>query len=375
MRGSLGRGSRRSGLRPLATVCVAAVAACSGDANPAVPTPGSGTTPSDDSGAVCTIPLADIFDGGVGRDGIRSLENPKRVGVDHEEASYLIAEDRVIGIEVDGQAIAVPHNILWWHEIVNFDLGDTKLAVTFCPLTGSSMVFDRSAAAGSEFGVSGLLFRNNLIMFDRDTESLWPQMMRESTCGISTRSTLPLYPAVEMNWTGWKALHPEGTVLSSRTGFSRSYTRYPYGDYEEVNNAETLFPHPDVSERRPPKERVLGVLQGGDGGTAFPFGVLERWPVQAAHVRSSGRDAVVLWDRSAEAAMAYFRDSDRGTLSFKVAADQIVDEETGSVWAVNGLAVSGPLAGTRLEPVPDAYVAFWFSWATFQPETLVWFGS
>jgi hypothetical protein len=356
-------------------MCLAAAAACSGDANPAALTPGSGTTPPGESGAVCSIPLSDIFDGGVGRDGIRSLENPKRVPVDHVEASYLIPEDRVIGVEVDGQAIAVPHNILWWHEIVNFDIGDTKLAVTFCPLTGSSMVFDRSAVAGSEFGVSGLLFRNNLIMFDRDTESLWPQMMRESTCGVGTGSRLPLYPAIEMNWTGWKALHPEGSVLSSQTGFSRSYTRYPYGDYDDVDNPETLFPHPDVSERRPPKERVLGVVQGSDGGTVFPFGVLGRRPVRAVHVRSSGRDAVVLWDRAAESAMAYFRDPDVGTLGFKVEADQIVDEETGSVWAVNGLAVSGPLAGTRLEPVPDAYVAFWFSWVTFQPETSVWFGT
>lgn len=374
MSGRLGRRSRSGNSAPLTTLCLVAAAACSGDANPAVPEPGAGTTPPDDSGALCTIPLDDIFDGGVGRDGIRSLENPKRVTVDHPEAAYLIPQDRVIGIEVNGEAIAVPHNILWWHEIVNFDLGDTRLAVSFCPLTGSSMVFDRSAAGGSEFGVSGLLFRNNLIMFDRETESLWPQMMRESACGVRQRSSLPLFPAVEMSWGGWKALHPEGTVLSSQTGFSRSYTRYPYGDYDELDNPETLFPHPDVSKRRPPKERVLGVLQGGDGGTVFPFGVLEQWPVQAVHVRSSNRDAVVLWDRSAEAAMVYFRDEDGGTLSFAVDSGRIVDEETGSVWAVNGRAVSGPLAGTKLDPVPDAYIAFWFSWVTFQPETSVWFG-
>ena len=100
----------------------------------------------------------------------------------------------MIGIEVDGQYVAIPHNILWWHEIVNFNTLGVPLAVTYCPLTGSSMVFDRSGVDGNTFGVSGLLFLNNLIMFNRTaegtTESLFPQMMRGARCGPLDGQTL-----------------------------------------------------------------------------------------------------------------------------------------------------------------------------------------
>ena len=91
----------------------------------------------------------------------------------------------MIGVEVDGEYIAVPHNILWWHEIANFD--ELGLAVTYCPLTGSSIAFHRSGVDGAQFGVSGLLYKNNLVMYDRTAvdgeDSLWPQMLAGGFCG------------------------------------------------------------------------------------------------------------------------------------------------------------------------------------------------
>jgi hypothetical protein len=113
------------------------------------------------------------------RDGIPALTDPELVTPDSPWVEYLLPTDRVIGLEIDRQFLAVPHNILWWHEIVNFN--DLGLAVTYCPLTGSSMVFRRDVVQGAEFGVSGLLFKNNLVMFDRAAvggeDSLWPQML------------------------------------------------------------------------------------------------------------------------------------------------------------------------------------------------------
>ena len=115
----------------------------------------------------CSIPAEFVFSGGVQRDAIPALVNPPLVTADASEAEYLRDSDRVIGIEVGGEFVAVPHNILWWHEIVNLDEFGVGLAITYCPLTGSSMVFDRTTVRGSDFGVSGLLYNNNLIMFNR----------------------------------------------------------------------------------------------------------------------------------------------------------------------------------------------------------------
>ncbi|MYH49554.1 MAG: DUF3179 domain-containing protein [Gammaproteobacteria bacterium] len=148
---------------------------------------GGGVAPSLPDDSFCSIPEEFIVSGGVGRDGIPALVNPSLVSSEHAEATYVREVDRVIGIEADGRFIAVPHNILWWHEIVNFDDFGRPFAVTYCPLTGSSMVFDRSSVEGVDFGVSGLLFHNNLMMFNRRLdgaeESLFPQMMQGARCG------------------------------------------------------------------------------------------------------------------------------------------------------------------------------------------------
>ncbi len=146
---------------------------------------GGGSEPSESLGVSCNLPQDQLFDGGVARDAIPALVNPELVGPDDEGTEYLSAyaafsrgilelpDVRVVGLVVGDQAVAVPHNILWWHEIVHFDLGGQRLAVTYCPLTGSALVFDASEARTVRFGVSGLLFQNNLVMFDPESQSLW----------------------------------------------------------------------------------------------------------------------------------------------------------------------------------------------------------
>ncbi len=319
----------------------------------------------------CTIPTDRLVDGGVEKDGIPALTNPDLTEPGSERVEYLAASDRVIGVLFGETPLAVPHNILWHHEIANFDdwAGET-FAVTYCPLTGSTLAFDRAAAQGAEFGVSGILFDNNLVMYDRNSEqSLWPQMNRQANCGAATGTELDMLPVVEMTWERWRELHPDTKVVSDRTGHSRVYSAqgYPYGNYEDEDNSRLLFDMP-IDERRPPKERVLGIPSGSDGGVALPFNALDAdGPVRVVTVAAGGAERTVFWSRDAQSAMAFETDD-----AFSVENGRIVDDETGSVWTVDGRAVEGPRAGEQLAPVNEAYVAFWFAWAAFQPETTIW---
>ena len=322
----------------------------------------------------CSIPAAFIGDGGPGKDGIPALTNPSLVAPDHPGADYLRPFDRVIGLEIDGEAIAVPLNIGWWHEVINFSSGPLSLAITHCPLTGSSLVFDRSAVDGAEFGVSGLLYMNNLMMYDRTSpSSLWPQMSRGARCGRRDGVQLPMYPSVEMRWDGWQALHPDTRVVSSATGHARNYRSYPYGDYATLSNTALLAPVPLLDSRRPPKERVLGIVAPDGASLALPFGALSATGVRAAvSVQVGPMPAVVFWEASSESAAAFVPTLGSQPLTFRVIDGAIVDDQTGSSWTVDGRAVTGPLTASRLTPVRDNFVAYWFAWAVFYPETDLW---
>ncbi len=336
-----------------------------------------GVAPSLPDDSFCSIPEEFIVSGGVGRDGIPALVNPSLVSSDHAEATYVRETDRVLGIEADGRFIAVPHNILWWHEIVNFDDFGRPFAVTYCPLTGSSVVFDRSSIDDADLGVSGLLFHNNLMMFNRRPdgvgESLFPQMMQGARCGPLDGQPLEPLPAIEMHWRTWKDLHPETLVVSGFQARGRDYENYPYADYEVVDNPQTLFPNPEFDTRRPPKERVLGIPRENGFGMAFPFIVLQsRGDVVVVHDDVQGtRPVVVFWSTRAQAAVAYHPRSGSRDLTFEVRDGGFFDVQTGSRWSIEGRAVAGPLEGSALAQVADAYIAFWFAWATFHPNTEV----
>lgn len=316
---------------------------------------------------------------GAARDGIPSLSNPPLVAAtDSEGLDYLTPESRVVGLVVQGEAYAVPHNILWKHEIVNLDVGGERLAVSYCPLTGSSLVFDRSVIGGAELGVSGLIYQNNLIMFERGTETvIWPQMLAGDRC-LESRQVLPRWPAVEMTWAAWQDQHPDSRVVSENTGFDDFvYTEdgYPYGNYEDPT-APFLFPMPALDPRRQPKERVLGAPETADDpGIVFPFGALEEVPGPFAVVEATyeGTPAVVLWSDEARGGMMYRPETESGEPVTLEATDSgIVDQETGSLWRIDGEADSGDRRGQKLVPVTRAFTAFWGAWAAFFPDTRLW---
>ena len=360
----------------LATV---AVAACSDGVQPSGGGGGGGEA---ELTALCQELQLGIIRGAA-KDGIPALSNPNLIPADHRDVDYLLPTDRVIGIEIDGEYLAFPHSVLWWHEIANMD--EFGLAVTYCPLTGSSMVFHRGIVGGDEFEVSGVLFKNNLVMYDRAgpsvEESLWPQMLAGARCGPSGGQDLAMYPALEIEWADWVALHPDTRVLSGATGFERDYTRYPYGDYEVEDNIATLDPLDEFDDRRPPKERVLGIPYRDGGGIAFPFGALRSVGDLAAIQATVGSadeasalsvPIVVFWDSRAAAAMAYGTSIAGQSLTFEVRDGTFVDLETGSQWSIEGKALSGPFVGKSLDKIAEAYVSFWFAFSTFYPNPVLW---
>jgi hypothetical protein len=142
-------------------LAIVSAMACGDDPSGPGDLAGGGATQSN----VCSIPQNLIFNGGPGKDGIPALTNPPMGRHGDPGIEYLDDQDRVVGFFLDGQATAIPLNIFWWHEIVNLTAGDGAVAVTHCPLTGSSIAFDRAAVGGAEFGVSGLLYKNNLVMY------------------------------------------------------------------------------------------------------------------------------------------------------------------------------------------------------------------
>jgi hypothetical protein len=220
------------------------------------------------------------------------------------------------------------------------------------------------------FGVSGLLFDNNLVLFDRASESLWSQMRVEGICGRFARTVPTLLPVVQSTWAAWKALHPETTVVSFDQGFSRNYNQYPYGTYDQITNTSFLFPQSFVDPRRPPKELVLGIREGA-AARAWAYGTLgERTAVNDV---VGGRAVVVVYDAEAEMALAFDRDAGGSRLTLGVVESRgfpfhLRDAETGSTWDLTGAAVAGPRAGQRLEPVAT-YSAMWFAWAAFNRGT------
>ena len=320
----------------------------------------------------CIVPTSQIFSGGPGKDGVPSLQHPLTVSASAASA-FLTTDALVLGVSINGESRAYPHNILWWHEIVNDELGGERITVSYCPLTGSGMVYGPLEDGRSlVFGVSGLLFENNLVLYDRPRESLWSQMRVQAICGQYSETRPSLLPVVQSTWQAWRALHPDTTVVGLDTGYRRNYDIYPYGTYDQLFDEKLLFPVSVLDTRLRKKELVLGLEYEGVS-RAYPYEGLEDRALINDDV--GGRPVLVVYDREAKMAVAFDRQVGDRRLSF-VAADAsgfpflFRDRETGSTWDLTGLAVAGELSGARIEPVAT-YSAMWFAWAVFHQGTQI----
>ena len=168
------------------------------------------------------IPAEKIKHGGPPKDGIPAIDNPKFIRAD--EVDFIKPKDRVIGVFRDGVAKAYPIRILNWHEVVNDTIGKHPIVVTYCPLCGTGMVFSTKTADGRmRFGVSGLLYNSDVLLYDRPTHSLWSQILGKAIAGPLKGLSIDMLPAAHTTWRDWKRRYPETLVLTTDTGFKRNY--------------------------------------------------------------------------------------------------------------------------------------------------------
>lgn len=273
------------------------------------------------------VPAEEILSGGPGRDGIPAILNPQFDRAD--DAAWLAPSDRVLSMEINGDARAYPIRILNWHEIVNDVVGDSPVVISFCPLCGTGMAFERRVGERElTFGVSGLLYNSDVLMYDHQTESLWSQILMKAVSGRMRGKAVRLLPLDQTTFADFKARYPNGNVLSTHTGHERDYGRSPYSDYP--HSPLIYFPVSHRDQRLSTKEPVAGIVVSGRA-MAYPIRRLKTGP-----------------DR--------FQDR-MGGVVFNVEYDKDAD-----------LIRAKDLAG---RPIPVVR-AFWFAWAAFHPETEIY---
>lgn len=198
-----------------------------------------------------------LLSGGPPKDGIPSIDKPKFVSAE-EANKFLNDNELVLGISLNGDKRAYPFQILVWHEIVNDIVGNKPVAITYCPLCGTGIAYERTISNEPvEFGVSGLLYNSDLVMYDRKTDTLWDQINGRAIVGELTGIRLKQVPIDTVTYVDWKKLHPNTKVLSRETGFIRSYGITPYGDYD--TSSSIYFPVENEDLRLHPKEVVFGI--------------------------------------------------------------------------------------------------------------------
>ncbi len=270
-----------------------------------------------------------IQSGGPPPDGIPPVEKPTYVSI--AEASKQWKDDALVdAFTIDGQARAYPRFITVWHEIVNEKVGGKPISVTYCPLTGSTLVFSGQLADGrtTTFGTSGQLYNSNLVMYDRATNSMWPQLLGIAVRGERKGERLTeIGGALTTTFGRWKAKFPDGTVLSKDTGHIRTYGTWPYGDYDTA--AGLIFPVRATDERFHQKKVVVGVRVNG-AALAIPKDEFAQR--REAKIEVGGRALVARYDADLDAV-------------------RILDRKTE-------------------EPI-GAYNVMWFAWFAFNPKTEV----
>ena len=273
-----------------------------------------------------SVPLDQLVDGGPGKDGIPAILSPTFMSA--PDATFLRDSDRVLGLTAGTEAKAYPVKILNWHEIVNDTIGGKAVVVTYCPLCGTGMAFEAEVhGQRNTFGVSGLLYQSDLLMYDHQTESLWSQVGMHAVAGPLTGETLAPLFLEHTTWSEWRAAHPATLVLSTRTGSFRNYDDDPYLGYNERPDLMFDTTHFDPSYH--PKEWVVGVEIDGVA-KAYPFSELKKAGTPVGD-QVGGRSITVRFNQKSRSA-------------------SVIDAD-----------------GT---PLPSV-MAFWFAWYAFHPDTHV----
>ena len=291
------------------------------------------------NGVKHSVPLNEIISGGPAKDGIPSIDHPKFLSI--EDAETFLADDEPgIAVSLDGIDRFYPFQILLWHEIVNDDFNGRRVLVTYCPLCRSGIVFDPTVFTERvEFGTSGKLWNSNLVMYDRKTDSLWPQVLGEAVVGEATGQMLPVLPSDQVLFGDWKAAHPDGEVLSRNTGVNREYGYDPYGE-DYYTTPGIYFPVNVEDDRLDQKALVFGIVVDDQAKAYDLASVREAGEVEDAF---AGKTFVLRYEPEIEAVRMYEKKFTEGN----------EEEET-------------------LERV-NPFTTFWFAWAAAHPDTALFF--
>jgi hypothetical protein len=379
-------------------LAAAVLAGCGGNGGPGETAAGGGRQPAADLRVSTagwktdfsrhSVPLDEFLGGGPGKDGIPAIDRPRFVAV-READRFLDDPEAVAVLELGGKVKAYPIRILTWHEIVNDRLAGRPISVTYCPLCNSTVAFSREVGGRVlDFGTTGNLRNSDLIMYDRETESWWQQITADAVVGELTGTRLKVLPSQIVSWARLKRTSPDARVLSTNTGFSRSYGDNPYAGYDSDPDSRPFLLDSEPDRSLPPKERVAAVRTGRGAAVVYPFARLRREaPVNDTLPQRSvvgGRPVVVLFDpdlasplddslvsegRSVGTAAVFSRATGGRTLTFErgPGAGTFRDRQTGSTWDISGRATAGPLRGERLRQIASDD-QFWFALAAFFPK-------
>ena len=311
-------------------------------------------------------PLDDQLHAVLPRDAIPAISNPEFEPAERADRS-MSDEELVIGLVSDSEQRAYSTWQLDRHEIVNDTFGGRSVAVTWCPLCGTGVVYGRQVGRQVlTFGVSGMLFRDGLVMYDRETDTLWTHVDGRAVRGKLTGQVLEVVPSVHATWKEWKTLYPKSLVLRKKGEFRSSYEQYNRDGRMGILGRRLR------NRALPGKEHIIGV-RSADGTTAFVAKDVRAMKIVEAQVGSlpvvlvaAGKDLpVVTFERRVAGRVLSFRLSDQDPTV-------ILDDESGSRWSLaHGEALDGPMKGARLVRAP-AYPAFWFGWQGYFPSTEIW---
>ncbi|MEE9198850.1 MAG: DUF3179 domain-containing protein, partial [Dehalococcoidia bacterium] len=333
------------------------------------------------SGEKVRLDITQVVWGGVLKDdgtGVRSipaLVNPSMITA--AQAFYLVGDDRVFGISINGDSRAYPLRILNWHELANDVVGGKPVALAYCTLCGSGILYDATVDGVVHiFRTSGLLYKSNKLMYDVGTNTLWNQFTGEPAIGELADSGIKLkrIPITLTTWAEWRSIHPDTTVLSIETGYPRNYAREgnpgaAYNDY--FADPETYFPVPERDDRLETKAEIYGLEIDGTA-RAYSIDKLKETPV--TNDTLGDVNIVLITDPSSGAVRAY----ERGELSFQSGGDgsgaHLVLDNRGEAWQIEEPAlVNRRDPNKQLERI-SGHVSFWFAWYTFHPDTTLFEG-
>jgi len=310
-----------------------------------------------------------VRDGGPGKDGIPALDSPTFITA--EQATFISDFELVVGTNIEGVTRAIPHKIMNWHEVLTLETENKFHAFSYCPLTGSAGLWNvPENFTNKTFGVSGLLYNSNLILYDRETDSNWPQMLNQSANGSLQGQTSETNAVIETTWGSWKQMYPDTLILSANTGFSRDYQLYPYGSY--LSDTNLLFDVANSDDRLHLKTRILGVL-GNSVNKIYEIADFNNG-IHIINESPSNSPYVVAGSSDLNFAIAFDSTLADGTqLTFtplEAALPIIMQDNEGNQWNIFGTAVSGNRTGEQLKMRSD-YIAFWFAWVAIHPNPVI----